>query len=139
MAVVEATDLVREYRLGEETVRALDGASLTIEGGQFVSVVGPSGAGKSTLLHVIGALDTPDSGRIVVDGVDLSTLGDDEASVTLHEERVNVTKETVPVEKVGLDKQTVRDTETVSEDVAHEEIEVDGGDRTLRDDKRDLR
>ena len=67
------------------------------------------------------------------------TLGDDEASVTLHEERVNVTKETVPVEKVGLDKQTVRDTETVSEDVAHEEIEVDGGDRTLRDDKRDLR
>lgn len=54
-------------------------------------------------------------------------LGDDEASVTLHEERVNVTKETVPVEKVGLDKKTVRDTETVSEDVAHEEIEVDGG------------
>ena len=43
------------------------------------------------------------------------------------------------MEKVGLDKQTVRDTETVSEDVAHEEIEVDGGDRTLRDDKRDLR
>ena len=67
------------------------------------------------------------------------TLGDDEVSVTLHEERVNVTKETVPVEKVGLDKQTVRDTETVTEDVAHEEIEVDGGDRTLRDDKRDLR
>ena len=56
-------------------------------------------------------------------------LGDDEASVTLHEERVNVTKETVPVEKVGLDKKTVRDTETVSEDVAHEEIEV-GGDTT---------
>ncbi|MDO5671088.1 MAG: PRC and DUF2382 domain-containing protein [Corynebacterium sp.] len=59
-------------------------------------------------------------------------LGDDEASVTLHEERVNVTKETVPVEKVGLQKETVRDTETVTEDVAHEEIEVEG-------DKRDLR
>ena len=59
-------------------------------------------------------------------------LTDDEASVTLHEERVNVTKETVPVEKVGLNKETVRDTETVTEDVAHEEIEVDG-------DKRDLR
>jgi len=80
MAVVEATDLVREYRLGDQSVRALDGASLTLDGGQFVSVIGPSGAGKSTLLHIIGALDTPTSGRIVVDGVDLASLDDDAAS-----------------------------------------------------------
>ncbi|WOC11703.1 putative ABC transporter ATP-binding protein YknY [Gordonia sp. MP11Mi] len=80
MCVVEATDLVREYRMGEETVRALDGASLTLDGGQFVSVVGPSGAGKSTLLHVIGALDAPDSGTIRVDGTDLTALDDDAAS-----------------------------------------------------------
>lgn len=80
MALVEAVDLVREYRMGTETVRALDGASLQLEGGQFVSVIGPSGAGKSTLLHILGALDTPTSGRITVDGVDLSTLSDDEAS-----------------------------------------------------------
>ncbi|MGB3697132.1 MAG: ABC transporter ATP-binding protein [Gordonia sp. (in: high G+C Gram-positive bacteria)] len=80
MAVVEATELVREYRIGTETVRALDGASLTLEGGQFVSVVGPSGAGKSTLLHIIGALDVPTSGTIEVDGTDLTALNDDAAS-----------------------------------------------------------
>nr|WP_083812580.1 ABC transporter ATP-binding protein [Gordonia neofelifaecis] len=66
--------------MGTETVRALDGASLTLEGGQFVAVVGPSGAGKSTLLHIVGALDTPTSGSIRVDGTDLSGLTDDEAS-----------------------------------------------------------
>ncbi|AUH70006.1 ABC transporter ATP-binding protein [Gordonia sihwensis] len=66
--------------MGTEVVRALDGASLTLDGGQFVSVVGPSGAGKSTLLHIIGALDTPTSGTIRVDGTDLAALGDDEAS-----------------------------------------------------------
>ncbi|MFT3661154.1 MAG: ABC transporter ATP-binding protein [Gordonia sp. (in: high G+C Gram-positive bacteria)] len=80
MAIVEATDLVREYRMGQERIRALDGASLHLDGGQFVSVIGPSGAGKSTLLHILGALDTPTSGTIVVDGVDLATLDDDAAS-----------------------------------------------------------
>lgn len=65
-------------------------------------------------------------------------LGDDEASVTLHEERVNVSKETVPVEEVRLDKQTVRDTENVREDVAHEEIDVDGAGRNVADRDRDL-
>ncbi len=80
MAVVDAVDLVREYRMGTETVRALDGASLSLDGGQFVSVVGPSGAGKSTLLHIIGALDTPTSGTISVDGTDLADLSDDESS-----------------------------------------------------------
>ncbi len=80
MALVEATDLVREYRMGTESVRALDGASLRLDGGQFVSVIGPSGAGKSTLLHILGALDTPTSGSIVVDGVELGSLNDDAAS-----------------------------------------------------------
>ncbi|MGB3302582.1 ABC transporter ATP-binding protein [Gordonia sp. (in: high G+C Gram-positive bacteria)] len=80
MAVVEASNLVREYQMGTETVRALDGASLTLDGGQFVSVVGPSGAGKSTLLHIIGALDVPTSGTIRVDGTDLASLSDDAAS-----------------------------------------------------------
>lgn len=59
-------------------------------------------------------------------------LGEDEASVTLHEEHVNVTKDSVPVEEVRLDKKTVRDTETISEDVAHEEIDVDGDTRNQR-------
>ncbi|GAB06041.1 ATP-binding cassette domain-containing protein [Gordonia amarae] len=78
--LVQARDLVREYRMGEQTVRALDGLDLTLHGGQFASVVGPSGAGKSTLLHVLGALDTPTSGTITVDGVDLGSLDDAAAS-----------------------------------------------------------
>ncbi|MGV9713263.1 ABC transporter ATP-binding protein [Gordonia sp. NPDC003424] len=78
--LVRAVDLVREYRLGDELVRALDGLDLTLDGGQFASVVGPSGAGKSTLLHILGALDTPTSGTITVDGVDLGSLDDDAAS-----------------------------------------------------------
>ncbi|MGV9669345.1 MULTISPECIES: ABC transporter ATP-binding protein [unclassified Gordonia (in: high G+C Gram-positive bacteria)] len=78
--LVEAVDLVREYSLGDERVRALDGVNLSLPGGQFVSVVGPSGAGKSTLLHLMGALDTPTSGSIRVDGVDLGSLDDNAAS-----------------------------------------------------------
>ncbi len=79
-AAIEATDLVREYRMGDQTVRALDGLTLRLDAGQFVSVVGPSGAGKSTLLHVMGALDVPDSGRILVDGSDITAMDDDELS-----------------------------------------------------------
>jgi len=78
--LVQARNLVREYRMGDQTVRALDGLDLTLGGGQFASVVGPSGAGKSTLLHVLGALDTPTSGTITVDGVDLGSLDDAAAS-----------------------------------------------------------
>lgn len=78
--MVEATDLVREYQMGEQKVRALDGLNLTLEGRRFVSIVGPSGAGKSTLLHVLGALDVPDSGKIVVDGLDLAALSEVEQS-----------------------------------------------------------
>ena len=77
---VELTDVVREYRAGGQTVRALDGLSLRICGGQFTSIVGPSGAGKSTLLHLLGALDSPDSGSICFDGVEIATMTDDEQS-----------------------------------------------------------
>src|SRR5215813_4302803 len=73
-------DVVREYRVGGQSVRALDGISLLLTGGQFVSVVGPSGAGKSTLLHLLGALDTPDSGSIKFDGNEIGNLNDDEQS-----------------------------------------------------------
>lgn len=78
--LVRAVNLVREYQMGDERVRALDGLNLTLDGGQFASVVGPSGAGKSTLLHILGALDTPTSGTISVDGIDLGALDDDAAS-----------------------------------------------------------
>jgi putative ABC transport system ATP-binding protein len=73
-------DVVREYRVGGQTVRALDGISLGIGAGQFASVIGPSGSGKSTLLHLLGALDSPDSGSIRFDGIEISTMSDDEQS-----------------------------------------------------------
>lgn len=75
---------MREYKLGGQSVRALDEISLRLEGGQFVSVVGPSGAGKSTLLHLLGALDSPNSGSITFDGDEISRLGDEQQSKFRH-------------------------------------------------------
>ncbi|MCH9731186.1 MAG: ABC transporter ATP-binding protein [Actinomycetia bacterium] len=74
------TDVVREYRVGQQAVRALGGINLGIQGGQFASVVGPSGSGKSTLLHLLGALDWPDSGSIRFDGAEITRMTDDEQS-----------------------------------------------------------
>jgi putative ABC transport system ATP-binding protein len=81
---IELRDVVREYRVGGQHVRALDEISLHFAGGQFVSVVGPSGAGKSTLLHLLGALDSPDSGSIKFDGDEIGHLSDEEQSEFRH-------------------------------------------------------
>ena len=75
-ALIELRDLTRTYRLGEETIHALDGVSCTIKAGEFVAIIGPSGSGKSTLANIIGGLDTPDSGSITVAGNDLSRVRD---------------------------------------------------------------
>ncbi|MBN1259986.1 MAG: ABC transporter ATP-binding protein [Anaerolineae bacterium] len=69
--VVEAHELVKTYRMGEVEVHALNGLNLRIAKGAFVSVMGPSGSGKSTLLNVLGCMDRPSSGTILVDGVEL--------------------------------------------------------------------
>jgi putative ABC transport system ATP-binding protein len=81
---IELRDVVREYRVGGQSVRALDEISLRLTGGQFVSVVGPSGAGKSTLLHLLGALDSPDSGSISFDGDEIGRLSDEQQSEFRH-------------------------------------------------------
>src|SRR6185312_1699781 len=81
---IELRDIMREYRVGGQSVRALDGISLRLSGGEFVSVVGPSGAGKSTLLHMLGALDSPDAGSIVFDGDEIGRLNDEQASQFRH-------------------------------------------------------
>ncbi len=73
--------LARRYRLGETLVEALRGVDLEIARGELVAVAGPSGSGKSTLLHLLGGLDEPDAGRILVDGVDLAALGDRERTL----------------------------------------------------------
>ncbi|MFF2654981.1 ABC transporter ATP-binding protein [Streptomyces sp. NPDC058045] len=80
MATLRLDGVVHDYLRGRQPVRALNGVSLTIEGGQCVSVLGPSGSGKSTMLHVMGALDVPSEGRVLIDDVDLAALDDDELS-----------------------------------------------------------
>ena len=76
-AVVTATDLSRRYGEGEATVDALQGVNLSVQTGELVAVMGPSGSGKSTLLHLIGGLDRPDSGEVLIEGETLSSLSDD--------------------------------------------------------------
>ena len=69
MPLLELRDIHKTYHLGGETIRALDGVSLDIDSGEFISIIGPSGSGKSTLMHIIGCLDSPTSGTINLDGV----------------------------------------------------------------------
>jgi putative ABC transport system ATP-binding protein len=76
--VLSVEGVVKEYRRGTQTVRALDDVSLTVEKGEFLSVLGPSGSGKSTLLHLMGALDTPTRGTVSIGDVDVATLSDDD-------------------------------------------------------------
>jgi len=74
MAIVEAQGLVKIYPMGATEVRALRGLDMTVEGGEFMSVMGPSGSGKSTLLNLIGCLDRPTEGTVVLDGVDVTQV-----------------------------------------------------------------
>lgn len=77
MALIEFKEVSRIYKSGEHELRALDRIDMTIEKGKFVVILGPSGAGKSTLLNLLGGLDTPDEGRILVNGKDISGLSGD--------------------------------------------------------------
>jgi putative ABC transport system ATP-binding protein len=75
-AFIEAVQLRRTYRVGAVDVPALRGISFSVEKGEFVSVVGPSGSGKSTLFYLLGGLTRPDSGQVIIDGVDFGSLSD---------------------------------------------------------------
>ncbi|MEJ2735066.1 MAG: ABC transporter ATP-binding protein [Anaerolineae bacterium] len=74
--MIELRQVSRTYKMGEHEIHALDHVDLVVDDGEFVAVVGPSGSGKSTLLHVVGGLDTPTNGQVMVDGKDLSQAGD---------------------------------------------------------------
>ena len=76
--LVEAVNLQKTYMLGKVPVEALRGVNLKVETGDFVSILGPSGSGKSTMLNLIGALDKPTSGTLLIDGVDISKLNDNQ-------------------------------------------------------------
>ena len=81
MEILVTENLRRYYQLGDATVRALDGISLTVEKGEFIAIVGRSGSGKSTLLHMLGGLDVPTSGTVIVDGRDISGMTKDELTI----------------------------------------------------------
>ncbi len=81
MTILETYNLKKIYGSGENEVHALDGVSLEVEQGEFVSVVGTSGSGKSTLLHMLGGLDRPDDGDVFVDGKDIFSLGDEALTI----------------------------------------------------------
>ena len=76
--LVKICDLVKYYQTGENVVKAMDHTDLVIERGKFTAIVGRSGSGKSTLLHLIGGLDRPDSGKVIIDGKDIFELKDNQ-------------------------------------------------------------
>ena len=80
MALIELTEVTKRYRVGEQDIAALAGVNLTIEAGEYAAIIGPSGSGKSTLMHLLGCLDTPTTGRMMIDGIDASRAGSNQLS-----------------------------------------------------------
>jgi putative ABC transport system ATP-binding protein len=80
--ILEAHDLVKRYPVGEGEIEAVRGVSLVVERGEFVAIMGSSGSGKSTILQLLGGLDLPTSGEVVIDGIHLSALGEEERTLT---------------------------------------------------------
>jgi putative ABC transport system ATP-binding protein len=85
--MIEVKNITKTYMSGETSFQALKGVSFTINDGEFVAIMGPSGSGKSTLMHILGALDTSTTGTYLLDGIDVSTLSDDDLA-TIRKERI---------------------------------------------------
>jgi putative ABC transport system ATP-binding protein len=81
MELLRMEQLKKHYQVGEHVVKALDGVNLTIQKGEFIAIVGSSGSGKSTLLHIMGGLDNPTSGNVIIDQKDISQMATDELTI----------------------------------------------------------
>lgn len=81
MPILEAKNVVKRYGSGEAQVSALAGVSTKIEAGEFVAIMGPSGSGKSTFLTILGGVDTPTSGQVLLEGVDMASISEDERTI----------------------------------------------------------
>jgi putative ABC transport system ATP-binding protein len=144
--VVEATKVTKTYMLGKIPVEALRGVNLKVETGDFVSILGPSGSGKSTMLNLIGALDKPTSGTLLIDGVDIGKLTDNQlAEVRLKigfvfqffnliprltaRDNVELAMSIANVDKAEKRKRAIELLETVGlkERVNHKPAELSGG------------
>jgi putative ABC transport system ATP-binding protein len=85
MIVLEARELTKTYGSGELRVEALRGVDLKVEQGELLAITGPSGSGKSTILHLLGGVDVPTSGQVLMEGIDLATLSEDQRTITRRE------------------------------------------------------
>ena len=81
MNILEVKNLSKIYGKGDTLVKSVDDVSFTVEQGEFVAIIGPSGSGKSTLLHIIGGVDTPTTGNVIVDGTDITKLKESPLSI----------------------------------------------------------
>ena len=81
MEILRVENLTKVYGKGENEVRALDGVSFSVEKGEFIAVIGPSGSGKSTLLHILGGVDRPTSGRVLMDGKDVYAQNEEQLAI----------------------------------------------------------
>lgn len=85
MKILDVKNLSKVYGKGDTMVKALDNVSFSVEQGEFVAIIGPSGSGKSTLLHILGGVDTPTSGHVIINDTDISTL--DETALAIFRRR----------------------------------------------------
>ena len=81
MEILKVVDLCKTYGKGDNMVRALDHVSFSVEKGEFVAIIGPSGSGKSTLLHILGGVDTPNSGKVFLDGIDVFSQNEEQLAI----------------------------------------------------------
>lgn len=81
MSILQVSDLKKYYGTKPNITKALDGVSISIQSGEFVAIIGSSGSGKSTLLNMMGGLDVPTSGKVIVDGKDISSLNDEQLTI----------------------------------------------------------